>query len=257
MSSEADLSRVPDSTLERIREAITSKRLRLPIVRASLLEAGIHHQLDEIEGALSGHGALSCLTVLDVTLAERRALRRPSPELVWSGPERAHSTARDTAVVLRALFERAQHQVILAGYDFTLGSSLLEPLWVRMCEPGVDAHFIVHIDQPKEVLSNEIAYGNEKVQMILRQIWPFGAPFPHLYYDKRALKPRPWFNMHAKCVVVDGECSLITSANFTRRAHEQNMECGVLLEDRMFAHHLARQWMGLIEAGLVVEARNQ
>lgn len=59
--------------------------------------------------------------------------------------------------------------------------------------------------------------------------------------------------MHAKCVVVDGEVALVTSANFTLRAHEQNTECGVLLEAPAFAHHLARQWLGLVEAGLVVE----
>jgi phosphatidylserine/phosphatidylglycerophosphate/cardiolipin synthase-like enzyme len=59
--------------------------------------------------------------------------------------------------------------------------------------------------------------------------------------------------MHAKCVVVDGECALITSANFTRRAQEQNTDCGVLLESPTFAHHLARQWLGFIDAGLVME----
>jgi hypothetical protein len=250
----ADLSNVPDSTLELLRDAIASARLRTPLTRSGLLDLGIHNQLEELENTLAGHSTLACLSLLDVAVAERQALRRPAPELVWTGPERAKATARDTAVVLRALFERTRRQVILAGYDFTQGSSLLEPLWNRMCALGIDAHFFVHIEQPTELLSDEIAYGNEKVRQILQQIWPFGAPFPHTYYDRRALKPRPWFNMHAKCVVVDGECALITSANFTRRAQEQNTECGVLLEDATFAHHLARQWMGLVEAGLAVEA---
>jgi len=31
-------------------------------------------------------------------------------------------------------------------------------------------------------------------------------------------------------------------------------ECGVLLEGPTFAHHLARQWLGLIDAGLVIES---
>ncbi|NJO12941.1 MAG: hypothetical protein HC872_05155 [Gammaproteobacteria bacterium] len=86
------------------------------------------------------------------------------------------------------------------------------------------------------------------------QAWPFGSPRPRVYYDARALQARPYFNMHAKCVVVDGSAALITSANFTRRAHEQNTECGVLLHDEVFALHLARQWQGLIQAGLVIEA---
>jgi cardiolipin synthase len=68
-----------------------------------------------------------------------------------------------------------------------------------------------------------------------------------------AVTKGPKFDVHAKCIVVDGEVALVTSANFTLRAHEQNVECGVLLEDPAFAHHLARQWLGLIDAGLVLD----
>lgn len=226
----------------------------MPLTRAGLLNQGVHHQIEILEGALAGHTALACLTVLDVALSERRAVSRPAPELVWSGPERAHATARDTAVVLRALFERARSQVILAGYDFTRGSSLLEPLFFTMRDSAVDVRFFVHIEQTQETLADPAAYGNEAVRSMLAQMWPFGAPRPRVYYDPRALVPWPRFNMHAKCVVVDGECALVTSANFTLRAQEQNIECGVLLEDPAIAHHLARQWLGLIDSGLVVEA---
>jgi phosphatidylserine/phosphatidylglycerophosphate/cardiolipin synthase-like enzyme len=250
----ADLSEVATSTLERLREAIAAGRLKMPITRAGLLDHGVRNQLEALEDALTGHTALACLCVVDVVLAERRTNARPAPELVWTGPERANATARDTAVVLRALFERAQRQVILAGYDFTRGSSLLEPLWVAMRDRGVDVRFFIHIEQTAEVLSDSSAYGNDAVRAIMEQVWPFGEPRPRVYYDVRALTPRPRFNMHAKCVVVDGECALITSANFTRRAHEQNTECGVLLEAPTFAHHLARQWLGLIDAGLALEA---
>jgi phosphatidylserine/phosphatidylglycerophosphate/cardiolipin synthase-like enzyme len=250
----ADLSEVATSTLERLRDAIDTGRIKMPVTRAGLLDHGIHNQLEALEGALSGHSALACLTPLDVVLAERRVNTRPAPELVWSGPERANATARDTAVVLRALFERAQRQVILAGYDFTKGSSLLEPLWLAMRDRNVDARFFIHIEQTAESLSDPAAYGNQSVRAIMDQVWPFGDPRPRVYYDVRALTPHPRFNMHAKCVVVDGECALITSANFTRRAQEQNTECGVLFEDRKFAHHLARQWLGLIDAKLVMES---
>jgi phosphatidylserine/phosphatidylglycerophosphate/cardiolipin synthase-like enzyme len=127
-------------------------------------------------------------------------------------------------------------------------------LWSGMRDRGVDVRFFIHIEQASEALADPMAYGNEAVRMLMEELWPFGDPRPRVYFDARALTPRPWFNMHAKCVVVDGECALITSANFTRRAHEQNTECGVLLEDPTFAHHLARQWLGLIDAGLVMES---
>ncbi len=251
---QADLSAVATSTLERLRDAVASGRIKMPVTHAGLLDHGIHHQLEPLESALSGHSALACLSVLDVVLAERRVNARPAPELVWTGPERAHATARDTAVVLRALFERARQQVIVAGYDFTRGSSLLEALWIAMRDRRVDARFFIHIEQATGPLPDPAAYGNQAASAILEQVWPFGDPRPRVYYDARALTPYPRFNMHAKCVVVDGEAALITSANFTRRAHEYNTECGVLLENPTFAHHLARQWLGLIDAGLVVES---
>jgi phosphatidylserine/phosphatidylglycerophosphate/cardiolipin synthase-like enzyme len=228
----------------------------MPITRAGLLDHGVHNQLEAIEGALSGHTALACLCVLDVVLAERRASARPAPELVWSGPEAANATARDTAVVLRALFERAQRHVLLAGYNFKKGSSLLEPLWVAMRDRGVDVRFFIHIEQPREALADPVGYGDEAARAVMAPIWPFGDPRPRVCYDVRALRPFPKFNMHAKCVVVDGECALVTSANFSLQAHEQNMECGVLLEAPTFAHHLARQWMGLIDARLVRESKS-
>jgi phosphatidylserine/phosphatidylglycerophosphate/cardiolipin synthase-like enzyme len=251
---QATLAEVATSTLERLRDAIASDKLKMPVTRAGLLDCGVRTQFEALEDALCGHTALACLSVLDVVLAERLANARPAPELVWSGPERANATARDTGVVLRALFERAQKQIILAGYDFTQGSSLLEPLWVAMRDRNVDVRFFIHIEQVQVDLLDATAYADEAVRALMSVMWPFGEPRPRVYYDARALTPRPRFNMHAKCVVVDGECALITSANFTRRAQEQNTECGVFLEDPMFALHLARQWMGLIDAGLVIES---
>ena len=84
--------------------------------------------------------------------------------------------------------------------------------------------------------------------------WPFGEPRPRLFYDKRALKPGPpYCSLHAKCVVVDGLKAFVSSANFTQRGQERNIEVGVLIEDASFASYLAGQWLGLMDAGLVAE----
>ncbi|WP_441293152.1 phospholipase D-like domain-containing protein [Sorangium sp. KYC3313] len=58
--------------------------------------------------------------------------------------------------------------------------------------------------------------------------------------------------MHAKCVVVDSAKAL-SSANFTQRGQERNIEVGVLIEDPSFASYLAGQWLGLIDARIVGE----
>ncbi|MFO0711310.1 MAG: DISARM system phospholipase D-like protein DrmC [Sandaracinus sp.] len=252
----ADLSAVSTTTLERLRDALARGQIATPLTRAGLLAFGIKHQLDALEGALSGHSTLACVSVLEVALAERRRAARPVPELVWTGPERSNATARDTAVVLRSLFESAKHQVILAGFSFEKGSSVLQPLHHAMLERGLDVRFFVHVEQVQRSDEDAGAHVAREIADFRRSAWPFGDPSPRLYYDKRALKPGPpWSSLHAKCVVVDAERAFVSSANFSVRAQEHNLEAGVLLHDPAFALHLARQWLGLVEGGLVLEAR--
>ncbi|ACY13930.1 phospholipase D/transphosphatidylase [Haliangium ochraceum DSM 14365] len=56
-------------------------------------------------------------------------------------------------------------------------------------------------------------------------------------------------------MVVDGRHALISSANFTERAHNRNIEVGVLIDDEAFAEQLARQWLSLNGDELVNEYR--
>jgi len=248
----ASLKEVSTTVIEQIRNSIASGVLKPPVDRAALVGFGIRHQLEAIEGALAGHKTAACLSVLEVVLAERED-RKPTPELVWTGPEAGAGAARDTAVVLRALFEGARETVILAGYSFKYAEALLTPLHRSMVDHNVDARFFVHIPQLERGQD-----ANQHLQThlggFLTENWTFGAPHPRLYYDNRALTPGPpYSSLHAKCVVVDGAKAFISSANFTQRAQEQNIEVGVLIEDANFASYLAGQWLGLIEAGMVGE----
>lgn len=253
-AARADLTNVSTSALERVREALARKDLGAPITRAGLLAVGIKHQLEALQAALAGHGARACLAIVEVALAERKTAQRTPPELVWTGPERSHSTARDTAVVLRALFESAEEQVILAGFSFARGSGVLEPLHRVMRARPIDVRFFVNVQQPERAGVDGDAHARAAIDAFVDEAWPFGAPWPRIYYDRRAvMRGPPWSSLHAKCVVVDGARAFVSSANFSLRAQEHNIEAGVLLEDRAFAHHLARQWLGLVEADLVGE----
>lgn len=249
----AALNEVSASALERVRTAIALGQLKTPIDRAALLGLGIRHQLDAIEGALAGHRSAACLAILDVVLAERE-IRRPTPQLVWTGPEEPGGAARDTAVVLRELFERARESVILAGYSFDHARSVLAPLHESMQAYGVRASFFVDLPQVDSPALVPAEHLDRHLGAFLRDNWPFGGPIPTLYYDKRALRPGPPFcSLHAKCVVVDGARAFVSSANFTQRGQERNIEVGVLIEDPSFSSYLAGQWMGLVEAGIAGE----
>jgi hypothetical protein len=254
------LAGVSTSTLEALRDAIGTGRLSVPVTRDGLTALGIRHNLDQIGDALAGHRSTACLAILGVALAEREAAP-PRPALVWSGPDSTGSGARDTAVVLRELFEGARASVILAGYSFKRGSAILEPLHRGMKERALDVRFFVNIAQP-ESESDWPTHLAKQWSDFVQEAWPFGAPYPWTYYDVRAERPggrtrrgsddQPGFvSLHAKCVVVDGQRSFISSANFTEQAQERNIECGVLLDDPHFAEIVGGQWIRLIEAGLV------
>ncbi|MGK3982598.1 DISARM system phospholipase D-like protein DrmC [Sorangium sp. So ce136] len=246
------LKHVGTGVLAALREAIASGLLRTPVDRESLVGLGIRHQVEAIEHALAGHRMAACLAIFDIALAERES-RRPTPELVWTGPDVPVGTARDTAVVLRSLFEGAQESVLLAGYSFDHAEDVLAPLYGSMRTRQVDARFFIDIPQ----IERRVAVGahlTRHVSKFLAESWPFGEPRPRLYYDKRALAPGPpYCSLHAKCVVIDGVRAFVSSANFTQRGQERNIEVGVLIEDPSFASYLAGQWLGLIDARIVGE----
>jgi len=58
-------------------------------------------------------------------------------------------------------------------------------------------------------------------------------------------------SLHAKCIIVDDERTLVTSANFTDRGQSRNIEAGVVIEDKVFSEELAGQWRQLVSEGLL------
>ena len=252
------LSDVSDASLERILDGLSAGRLRAPLTRTELVAYGVKGQLDAVVSVLEGHSGDACRSILTAVLAERAKFERPAPELVWTGPEGNRASARDTAVVLRELFESAQQRVVLAGYTFTNARNVLKPLHDAMLARNVNAHFFVDVPQTKRSLADPEAYGRRCLDEFLAQNWPFGAPRPQLYCDIRALRPRehrpggnPGCILHSKCVSVDGRRAYVSSANFTMSGQENNIETGVLIHDATFAGQLERQWLGLVDAGLV------
>ena len=58
--------------------------------------------------------------------------------------------------------------------------------------------------------------------------------------------------LHAKCIIVDDELALVTSANFSEAAHSRNIEAGVLVDNAPFARALRRQFETLASSRLLL-----
>lgn len=147
----------------------------------------------------------------------------------------------------------------MGGYSFDHGEDILAPLHAVMQERGVQTDLFLNIEASKTRESDLRAYCTLVVDRFLASNWPFGDPKPVIYFDPRTASTAVYSSLHAKCVIVDGRFSLITSANFTARAQQRNIEAGVLIDDTSFAARFAAHWRGLVSHGLVARygASNQ
>jgi phosphatidylserine/phosphatidylglycerophosphate/cardiolipin synthase-like enzyme len=237
---------VSDSDLDALVRALRDGALAAPLTRTALQAAGFGH----LVGSLEPYSSLdpdALRLLFEVVLAERRARRGPVVKVVWSGEDGLVSRARYTVVVVPELFTRARRHVLLAGYSFDRGAELFAPLHAVMRDHGVTVDLFLDLGQLEEAL-----HAHALLVLFDAQMWPFGPPRPRIYYDPRTASPHARTSLHAKCLVVDHEVSLITSANFTDRGRTRNLEAGVLIEDRDLATSLEQQWAGLVEAGVVV-----
>ncbi|MEZ4295363.1 MAG: phospholipase D-like domain-containing protein [Polyangiaceae bacterium] len=254
--------------------AIDRGDLRSPFTRAALQARGLGHLGEALTPylRLDGEGLRA---VVEVAIAERRERRAPKLTLVWTGEDPGVSHTRYTRIVLSELFERAREHVLVAGYSFDHGGEVFAALHRSMREHGVTADFFVDVHQLIERLKSAARSegldwkalslplqnarsprerGGAAVALFERLMWPFGEPRPTVYFDPRTADPGSYVSLHAKCVVIDHDYTLITSANFTERGQTRNIEAGVAIEDRVFAASVTRQWANLVEAGVVVRA---
>ena len=253
MGPRPNLRNVNTPVLVELHGAIAADRLPIPIQRASLLGLGIRHQIADIEGVLGGQTKEACLTILEVAIVERGERRAP-PELVWTGPEGAGSSARDTKMVLQSFFQQAQQLVIVAGYRFDYAVEILEPLHQAMStHENLQVFFFVEVPQVAGNVLPQL-HVDRYLAKFLETNWPFGKPYPRIFFDVRALVPGPpYFNLHAKCVVVDMVRAYVSSVHFAGRGPERNFDVGVVSEDPTFSRSLGGQWLGLTKGGLVQE----
>lgn len=247
--TDAGLTCITTSELLRLLVAIESRAVAVPLRDAELRGEGF--AAENLLPILGDLDRLAVTRLLHVAIAERQLRPPPHLDLVWTGPEARVASTRDTAVLVAELLARAARSVLIAGFSFDHGREIFAPLHTAMRTRGVVAEIFIDTDAAPAGLS-PIAHARTCADKFLVKNWPFGPPLPLLYYDPRTAAPGTYASLHAKCMVVDAQWSLITSANFTDRGQTRNIELGVLIEDRDFATRVLAQWRSVVEAGLLV-----
>ncbi len=245
-------------TLLKLATALENGRLSPPFLVSAIinyvpatLSQTVVDELNHLtcEGVKCSHIAYT----LRLLAAERSASQqiRDRIELVWTGPEVTGSQSRDTSVVVRELFSNAKKTVLISSFAIDKGEKakkLFQVLAEHMdANPELYVQMFLNIQRPHHSELPESVLLREFADTFRRNIWA-GQRLPEVYYDSRSLavSVNSKACLHAKCVVVDEEHLLVTSANFTEAAHERNIEAGVLINDPVAAKGMRSQFETLV-----------
>ena len=195
--------------------------------------------------------AVFALSEIERSLKSNLDSSPTSFELVWTGPEALNSTFRDSSIVAQDLLRQAKNEVMIATYVVYQGKEIFKELGLKVdSDPNFKVTFIIDAQRNGNTSAEEAVLLKFKADFIKQ--WP-AKKLPDIYYYARSLEQgnHEKYSMHAKCIVVDSEKSLITSANFTQAAHHRNIEAGVVIQSKEYAINLKSQFFNLIEAGIL------
>ncbi len=252
---------IPSETLLQLAEALEAGHVRGPLTKFGLRTFTVSvpavKSLEALRIAVGSEVALA--RICRLVVAERAATmaRAPKVELVWTGPERMGASSRDTKIVVAELFQRAKRSVIVSSYSLGSGARLFAPLVARMAEvPTLRVRMFFDLTVGDEAMAGRRtreAYEARFVKRFHGSQWS-GARLPEIFHDPRTIDDDT-ISLHAKCVIIDEEIALVTSANTSAMAQEKNIEAGVLIEDRLLASALAKQFDDLVTAGELVPVK--
>lgn len=267
------LSEASTDDLMQLAAAVASGDISTPLSPSGLGYAGLGH-LAPFMVPFFGLQQGAFLGVIRAVLAERRKAAGHRLDLVWSGSDSGPSYARYTKIVVPEMIAGSNRRVTVAGYSFDEGASVFSELHRAMHERNVEIRMFVDIEQLSKRLEQSLkkdqsrrsrleplkqaraagpaAFASEVLSLFRELHWPFEGKQPDLYYDPRTADHRVFASLHAKCLIVDEEHVLITSANFTGRGQDRNIEVGVVIHDKGYAAALERQWNNLVESDDVV-----
>jgi phosphatidylserine/phosphatidylglycerophosphate/cardiolipin synthase-like enzyme len=252
-----------DADLEALATALRTRRLSPPYSEVaarrscSAENAGVvTDQLQELnrQGMQPDHLAL----LLESILRARRqnVAEEDLIDLVWTGPETSATLNRDTPVVVRDLFGRAEHSVLVAGFAVYHGREVFARLAERMSErPSLHVRMLLNVHRRPGDNSSCSEVVHRFADDFFKKEWPDCGRMPQVFYDPRSLEfdPAKRASLHAKCIVVDRRIAFVTSANFTEAAQSRNIEVGVLINSVAFAIRLEDHFASLVTEDHLLE----
>jgi phosphatidylserine/phosphatidylglycerophosphate/cardiolipin synthase-like enzyme len=248
---------IEPETLDTLADAIRTRRLVSPFGVLGIQRIVDAANAGSVATDLAALAAMGlppdALAILLTALAlERRHAEAPNDhvEVVVTGPD-LDGNARNTAVVVQELFAEARRSVLVVGFALYQGKQVFKTLADRFdAQPDLDVRFCLNIERRPGDTSRDGAIVARFAQRFAAQEWP-GRRLPKVFFDPRALamdqSTRP--SLHAKCVVIDANRALVTSANFTEAAQVRNIELGLRVNSERIAAQIFNHFGRMIERG--------
>lgn len=170
--------------------------------------------------------------------AVEQGRKRQHLDIVWTGPEVGHGAGRLTAATVADLIGQARREILLVTYAANNDLSIEQAL-AAAAERGVEITILAerHEDNP--------GYNGP------------GLPFPGLHAFRlrwpASKRPAAGAALHAKILVIDDRAALVGSANFTSRAMDSNLECGILIRGGPQPHAIREHIAELRARGQLVQ----
>ena len=120
--------------------------------------------------------------------------------------------------------------------------------------PELDVWFCVNIQRPfgdTSLSSDIVRRFSEEFEY---KHWPWDHK-PRVYYYPKSLEElqSSRASLHSKCLIIDRQEAIITSANFTEAAQERNIETGVIVRYKPFVDRLVSYFITMKECGQLKE----
>jgi phosphatidylserine/phosphatidylglycerophosphate/cardiolipin synthase-like enzyme len=164
-------------------------------------------------------------------------------ELLWTGPSTATVPIRQTEQALIQVIQSAKKDLFIVSYVAYAVPSVVEALCDAQ-ERNVVLNFLLEQSQEAggKVTTDSIATLKKKLPAAHFHVWKQ----PNA--DKTAA-------VHAKCAVADGEVAMITSANLTGKAMNENMELGILINGGPVPKQLSDHLYALVTEKIIIEIK--
>jgi len=248
---------LPSHVRARLVKALESEMLAEPYSEMALSSVlGGQSTGEEVLAALNAVSRLGVsgrATAIWIRTIEDAKASRPSPDLVWSGPEVPGGHARDTRRVYDELLGSIEESVWVSTYAFFDGPRAFETLSRRLDDmPSIHASLLLNIQRKWGDTTDAKVLVRRFAERFWKVDWP-GNVRPAVYYDPRSLDlERASGVLHAKAVVIDNQSVFVTSANLTEAALDRNFELGFLVRDSALALSVASHFQALIDQELLL-----